>query len=396
METWFNGAGVGNYLGDYEPELLSWSGGIKPSTQCSACLTFPFSSSVVNDAMPAVGFRTTINGATIGNTTLLASMLDLASTRTTEYGMIVKGMYGGKPRGFYYIGSNNYQSDSAGQIVTHAALLASAQGSGGPLSWTLVEPTTKVRMGVDADADGIFDLNDRPTEFYVRMALEGAMTGTAMRHDLDDQGLLPTVDPYGSGAQMAVPVQNYSGDLAIVDWVQVQLRNGANNTQVLATQSCLLQANGAVIMPTGEPLLRFNSVNAGSHYVVVSHRNHLGAMTFSAIDLKPMGTMVDFTASGTATYGTDARKNVNGVWALWAGDVSDDGVVKYTNTANDRDPILVKIGGAIPTATVNGYWPEDVNLDGVVKYTGANNDRDPILANIGGAVPTNTRVQQLP
>jgi len=39
---------------------------------------------------------------------------------------------------------------------------------------------------------------------------------------------------------------------------------------------------------------------------------------------------------------------------------------------------------------------EDANLDGQVKYTGASNDRDPILVNIGGTVPTNTRVQQLP
>jgi hypothetical protein len=31
-----------------------------------------------------------------------------------------------------------------------------------------------------------------------------------------------------------------------------------------------------------------------------------------------------------------------------------------------------------------------------VQYTGANNDRDPILVNIGGVIPTNTRAQQLP
>jgi hypothetical protein len=37
-----------------------------------------------------------------------------------------------------------------------------------------------------------------------------------------------------------------------------------------------------------------------------------------------------------------------------------------------------------------------VNLDGVVKYTNANNDRDPILQNIGGVIPTNTRQEQLP
>ncbi len=111
METWFNGAGVANYLGDYEPELLSWSGGIDPAN-CSACFTnFPLASSVVQDALPGVGLRQTFNGASIGSTTALATMKDLADTRSNEYGMIVKGVYGGEQRGFYYLGSDNYQSD---------------------------------------------------------------------------------------------------------------------------------------------------------------------------------------------------------------------------------------------------------------------------------------------
>ena len=55
------------------------------------------------------------------------------------------------------------------------------------------------------------------------------------------------------------------------------------------------------------------------------------------------------------------------------------------------------IGGSVPTNTLNNvYDRRDVNLDGIVRYTGASNDRDPILVNIGGTVPTNTRVQQLP
>ena len=84
---------------------------------------------------------------------------------------------------------------------------------------------------------------------------------------------------------------------------------------------------------------------------------------------------------------------------LWAGNCYRDGAVnqlKYTGTSNDRDPILVRIGGVVPTSVVNGYFPEDVTLDGSVKYTGSANDRDPILVNVGGVVPTNTRVEQLP
>jgi hypothetical protein len=32
--------------------------------------------------------------------------------------------------------------------------------------------------------------------------------------------------------------------------------------------------------------------------------------------------------------------------------------------------------------TTTGYWQEDSTMDGVVKYTGTDNDRDPILSNI--------------
>ena len=51
---------------------------------------------------------------------------------------------------------------------------------------------------------------------------------------------------------------------------------------------------------------------------------------------------------------------------------------------------------SVPTATVNGYFSEDVNMTGQVKYAGSSNDRDPILVNIGGTVPTATRSEQLP
>ena len=50
----------------------------------------------------------------------------------------------------------------------------------------------------------------------------------------------------------------------------------------------------------------------------------------------------------------------------------------------------------MPTLTLNGYYSTDVNLDGVVKYVGANNDRDPILVNIGGTTPTAVRIEQVP
>lgn len=81
---------------------------------------------------------------------------------------------------------------------------------------------------------------------------------------------------------------------------------------------------------------------------------------------------------------------------LWPGDVTKDRVVRYAGPGNDRDPILVRIGGNTPTAIISGYHPEDVNLDGRVKYVGTANDRDLILQTIGGNEVLGTREEQRP
>jgi hypothetical protein len=81
---------------------------------------------------------------------------------------------------------------------------------------------------------------------------------------------------------------------------------------------------------------------------------------------------------------------------MWDGNTNFDNTVKYAGQNNDRDPILSRIGGVIPTNIVMGYYLEDVNMDGFVKYTGQNNDRDNVLFNIGGTVPTNIKTQQIP
>ena len=105
---------------------------------------------------------------------------------------------------------------------------------------------------------------------------------------------------------------------------------------------------------------------------------------------------MDLTAVSTPTYGIGARKDLDGILVLWAGDVNSDGEAKYSGNANDRDPVLSFIGGTVPTNTATGYRTEDVNMDGTVKYTGTSNDRDMILQTIGGTIPTNTRPAQMP
>lgn len=394
METLFNSPGVnGHYFGDYEPELLSWSGGID---QGNSPQSHQFDRvHPVQDAMPAVGLRHTRNG-TVGSAAQLTFMKALANDKPTEYAMVVKGIWNNEQRGFYYLGSDTYQPDLNGApAVTHAQLDSAAQG-GSPLTWTLVHPSTKIRHGVDRDSDGIFDYLDGDVEVDLAVMLEGPLNGTVMRSDLKTNNVLPNTDPYGLGTSMSPDLLARTGNSAPVDWVLVELRDSDDAGTVVDELAALVLADGRVVMADGRSPLHFANATRGDYHVAVRHRNHLGAMTLAFAPYGRSVQQVDFRDPAMPTWGTEARRFLNGLSALWAGNVTDNGEVSYTGLDNDRDPILFRIGGSVPTATVIGYHPEDVNLDGSVKYTGQGNDRDPILQNIGGTVPTNTRVEQLP
>jgi DNA-binding beta-propeller fold protein YncE len=393
FESKFNTGGTSDYFGDYEGELLSFAGGIVQTTSPQS-FNFNFTHTS-QDSHAAVGLQETLNGA-IGSAAEVNDLRDFADDYN-ELGLIVTGMYQGEQRGFYYLGSGSYQSDVAGQTVTHNNLVAAAQATNGEaLSWMLVHDQVKGRA-VDRNMDGTLDGDDTSVRLVMRSRLQGAHVGAGdMSHDLILSGLLPAADPYGSGMLADDAIMVTSGALSPVDWMEVELRDAINPSVVVAYKSVMLLSNGKLVEPSGGQTLIFDGIAPGDYYVAVRHRNHLGAMTASGLMLSETPELLDFTSSSTATYGSQAQYIDAGVNMLWMGDVNQDGSIKYTGSANDRDVILLGIGGAIPTNVVSGYMIEDANLDGEVKYIGAANDRDPVLLNIGGSVPTNVRTEQLP
>ena len=232
------------------------------------------------------------------------------------------------------------------------------------------------------------------------------VSGTGLMNDgLRTAGLVPLTEPYtalgftitGMQSIRTIPqaVLNVTGNNAIVDWVWVELRDATTPTAVLVARPALLQRDGNVVELDGIKPLAMGATN-GSYKVVLRHRNHLGVMTANPFTLGGTTTTVDLKLAATATYGTEARQDVAGTQVLWGGNVVPNSPIKYTGSGNDRDAIIVFIGGTTPNNSLPGYRPEDVNLDGQIRYTGSANDRDPILVNVGSTLPTNTRVEQLP
>ena len=298
------------------------------------------------------------------------------------------------------------QGMRAFDLVQTGTYLVRVNGSGGYLLYIDRPYEQEAMNGVDDNCDGVVD-EYCPILLRTRVMLEGPYdSGTGLMSDtLMTTGLLPlNEEPYtalgythvGGGGE--APTTGQIGVQPLVDWVVLELRSAADPAIVVATRCALLKSDGHVVDMDGIAPVHFD-LAPGDYHVAVRHRNHLGAMTSAAFPLSSAITTVDLTSPTTGTYGTDARKSIQGAFptmALWAGDVGFDKEIKYVGNGNDRDPILIEIGGSVPTNEVTGYSNSDVNMDGTIRYVGAKNDRDPILVNIGGSVPTNVRVGQLP
>lgn len=249
----------------------------------------------------------------------------------------------------------------------------------------------------------------------MKLTLEGAKVSDSplylyqyQHKDLSQLGLTPISEPYSA---MGYDLTEYTAEIPmaedvewpvecfyglITDWVLVELRDANDPSIILASKAVVTNVSGDICDPSIGMLPVFD-VPQGFYHVAVRHRNHLGVCTAEPVLLKDIPTTrIDFRLEQTPVWGVDTRICTTPTrCSLRAGDASQDGSVKYAGIGNDRDPILVRIGGDTPSATSTGYFPEDLNLDGEVKYAGANNDRDLILQMIGG-LPTGMVQEQLP
>ncbi len=301
-----------------------------------------------------------------------------------------------------YVSPGTYRYNGTLSPGSHSLVMSDTFCSSAPASPTYCYEPPSIAFAIPAVSPGDCGVN-----FRLRSALDGALpSGTLMTDALRASNLIPTAQPYtalgytfvGSPTNMNISptLLTITGNDGVVDWVVVELRS--NTTTVVYSKPALLQRDGDVIDTDGDTYLNF-PVSAGSYYVALRHRNHLGVMTSTArsLTMDPSATLIDFRGSTSGIYGTTPMVLKGSVYCLWAGDASGNGQIRYTGSGNDRDPILVAIGGSTPTNTVsNVYSPLDVNLDGVIKYIGTNNDRDVILTTVGGSSPNNTRAQQLP
>lgn len=329
------------------------------------------------------------NGTTVG--TVAASDPDSAS--------LTFSISAGNP------GGDAFAIDSSSGLIT-------VNNSGSlPALGTAVPLTINVVDGTGGSDSQTVTITIASPLVQLKVLLQGAYDPASglMRDDLRAANLLPDQEPYtampsyshllsGGGETVSNPTTVFAdnGLNSIVDWVFVELRDAAAPGTVVATRAGLLQRDGDVVEVNGSSPLLFSQVPTGSYYVGVRHRNHLGAMTKTAIALTATGVAVDFSDTSVDYWESSslfqAREQiiVGGNYALWAGDADADQKVVFAGQNNDIDAIFNAVDQAplnlfgIQTYILSGYYLTDINLDGKVIFAGQNNDLDVIFNIVTG------------
>ncbi len=196
------------------------------------------------------------------------------------------------------------------------------------------------------------------------------------------------------------------GEDAVVDWVSVELRSKADNTLMIAQRAGLVQRDGDVMDLNGESGLRFKGLEVDDYYVVVRHRNHLGAMTAAPQTPEQLAELIDFTVPTTGFFDFGTSKNIfdytglsqaqlsgspssnkSGYLALWGGDFDANGQIKFTNPDDDLNNLLGNVFGyeIVPGLEYNfftnfdfafGYNTGDYDLNSKSKFDNPNDDKN--------------------
>jgi len=249
---------------------------------------------------------------------------------------------------------------------------------------------------------------DNRVALDVKVFLQGALfasTDSLMRADLVTQNYVPLEQPYSSsfspffGSRFihttggtetttdSILNTNLGTPDGIVDWVFIELRDPVDSVTVIRTISALVQRDGDVVDAQNGGRLYVPNL-FGEFFVIVKHRNHLGAMT--AVPIKVINkvakadfsTMTDADLYHSGVYDGLEQTSLFGKKALWAGNANPDNKVKYDGSFNDRIILTAEIitspdnlDRVLNYNDAIGYFQGDINMDGKAKYDGFLNDR---------------------
>lgn len=186
-------------------------------------------------------------------------------------------------------------------------------------------------------------LNDMPFEdFYIN---GGVSSVRSLNLSAFIEGLY---NP--STLKMNTAAGNNFGE-GIADEIQVELHDADNYSTIVYT-------SGNVLLSTdGQLSLNLpGSLNA-SYYITIKHRNSIETVSALPVSFAGNETNYNFSDQADNAYGSNMQLVDTGIWAIYSGDVNQDGSID----TGDMTPVDNDAGNF-----VTGYTVTDVNGDGAV------------------------------
>ncbi len=214
---------------------------------------------------------------------------------------------------------------------------------------------------IDIDNNGVPD-DCQEVNVALKVWLEGANSSTQaeMNSYLNDLNLLPSSHPYTNPAtyNYTLPASLSSFPANMVDWIYVEARTGANNTDFYDHKVGLLMKDGSIKDLDGTSNLKFALPPGGNYYFLVRHRNHLDVLTATGIP-RSLNMSYDFTTARSNAYGGVQKLSANGKAMMFAGDIDGNMQIQITDfDAWKTSPAANQI-----------YRQADIDLDGQIQIT---------------------------
>ncbi len=228
-----------------------------------------------------------------------------------------------------------------------------------------------------------------PKTIHIELFLEGFF-------DYDSSGMRSAHD-----FEEGVPKPVY--DEGITDEITVSLHKVVNYETYNWGEKLVFQektpltndGNAWVILPNkinGEPIL-------GNYWLSITHRNHLETVYHNPITIDDKDSYHCSFIHGNAhennalgdnqAYLGEIFRNKETIhgWAIYAGDINNDGIINFL----DRDILRLSMGNGI-----RGYVKEDLNGDGVVSISDRSILKRNILAGIRAELPSHPNKGKIP
>ena len=328
--------------------IASGTGHVKKFWSATGAFTFPIGDNQVSAEYSPVTL--TFNSGTFATGALTA--LNVVNTKYND--PFVLSSYLNRYWNLSQTGITAFNCDAVFQylptdVVGTESVIYTLKGSQGPFAVYSIANTALHQLS----ATGLTSLNtftggttDYKTLNLASVQLEGLYNGSA--------NMIQAHDNLGAHWQAG-----------IADQITVELHDAVTYSNILYSSNVPLTTAGIASMAT--------PTNLGSnYYITVKHRNSLETTTATAVSFAS-STINQSFGQPTDVFGGHLKLMPNLSYAIFTGDVNQDGIINIT----DRAMLLTDLNAALL-----GYSISDINGDGAVNTS----DRALVLSNLNAGV----------